>query len=59
MVDEGYNRAKEILTSKIDIQLGSLYDENKSWDKQLVWGILKHKSILPSPSPIIDKLEYE
>ena len=47
------------LSSKIDIQLGSLYDKNKSWQKQLLWGILKHRSILPAPNPIIDKLDYD
>ncbi len=47
------------LSSKIDIQLGSIYDKNKSWIEQLNWGILKHESILPIPNPIIEKLEYE
>ena len=47
------------LSSKIDLQLGALYDKNKSWKNQLEWGILKSKSILPVPSPIIEKLEYE
>ena len=47
------------LSSKIDIQLGSIYDKDNSWNNQLVWGILKNKSILPPPSPIIEKLEYE
>ncbi len=46
-------------SSKIDIQLGSIYDKENSWSKQLIWGILKNKSILPAPSPIIEKLEYE
>ncbi len=47
------------LSSKIDIQLGSIYDEKISWTDQLNWGILKHKSNLPVPNPIIEKLEYE
>jgi len=47
------------LSSKIDKQLGSLYFKDKSWTEQLVWGRLKHKSLLPTPSPIIEKLEYE
>ncbi len=47
------------LSSKIDHQLGSLYDDKKSWNEQLNWGKLKPKSILPVPNPIIDKLEYE
>jgi methionyl-tRNA synthetase len=47
------------LSSKIDLQLGLLYKEKESWIKQLEWGKLKHKSILPSPNPIIEKLEYD
>ena len=47
------------LSSKIDLQLGSLYDHKKSWNEQLNWGILKPESILPAPNPIIEKLEYE
>ena len=33
--------------------------EKESWIKQLEWGKLKHKSTLPSPKPIIEKLEYD
>ncbi len=47
------------LSTKIDIQLGKSYEKEKSWSKQLNWGLLKNKSILPAPSPIIEKLEYE
>ena len=47
------------LSAKIDIQLGSIYDQNKPWNDQLNWGILKHELTLPSPNPIIEKLEYE
>ena len=47
------------LSSKIDQQLGLLYNEKESWEKQLDWGKLIHKSILPPPNPIIEKLEYE
>ena len=47
------------LSSKIDLQLGSLYKEESPWNDQLQWGILKSGSLLPSPTPIIDKLEYE
>ncbi len=47
------------LSSKIDLQLGSLYNKEKSWNEQLKWGKLKSMSILPKPYPIIDKLEYE
>ena len=47
------------LSSKIDQQLGSVYVEEMPWEEQLKWGILRHDSILPIPSPIINKLEYE
>jgi len=47
------------LSSKIDLQLGSLYKKHESWRKQLDWGKLIHNSILPPPNPIIQKLEYE
>ncbi len=47
------------LSKKINIQLGSIYKEDKSWIDQLDWGKLKHESILPVPTPIIEKLEYE
>ena len=47
------------LSSKINFQLGSLYNENNSWNEQLNWGQLKHGSVLPAPNPIIEKLEYE
>jgi len=47
------------LSSKINLQLGSLYKKNHSWNEQLNWGILNNESILPPPSPIINKLEYE
>ena len=47
------------LSTKIDLQLGSIYNENKPWNDQLEWGLLKNNSILPTPNPIIEKLEYE
>ena len=47
------------LSTKIDLQLGSIYNENKPWIEQLEWGLLKNNSILPPPNPIIEKLEYE
>ena len=47
------------LSKNIDSQLGSLYKQEKSWNDQLGWGLLKHESILPCPTPIINKLEYE
>ena len=47
------------LSSKIDQQLGLLYNEKESWKKQLDWGKLIHESILPAPNPVIEKLEYE
>ena len=47
------------LSSKIDSQLGNLYNKDISWNEQLAWGKLKHNSILPPPTPIIEKLEYE
>ena len=47
------------LSSKIDQQLGLLYNEKESWKKQLDWGKLTHESILPAPNPVIEKLEYE
>jgi len=47
------------LSSKINFQLGSHFNEDKSWNEQLNWGRLKHGSILPTPNPIIEKLEYE
>ncbi len=47
------------LSTKIDYQLGSLYIPEKSWNEQLKWGLLKEESKLPSPTPIISKLEYE
>ena len=47
------------LSAKIDSQLGSIYNKSTSWNEQLVWGILKEKSALPAPTPIIEKLQYE
>jgi len=47
------------LSSKIDIQLGSLYKKEIPWDQQLKWGLLISDSSLPKPSPVINKLEYE
>ena len=47
------------LSSQIDLQLGSLYKDNENWKHQTRWGLLKMDSPLPSPSPIIEKLEYE
>ena len=47
------------LSKKIDLQLGTLYTQDKSWNEQLNWGLLKNDSTLPTPTPIINKLEYE
>ena len=47
------------LSSNIDKQLGTLYDQKQSWKEQLKWGKLIHGSTLPAPNPIIQKLEYE
>ena len=47
------------LSSNINLQLGSLYDEKSSWNEQLKWGKLSNNSSLPTPTPIINKLEYE
>ena len=47
------------ISSKINIQLGSIYKENKPWKEQLEWGILSYGSELPKPTPIINKLEYD
>ena len=47
------------LSSKIDFQLGNYYKNDTNWKEQLKWGILNHESILPVPTPIINKLEYE
>jgi len=47
------------LSTKIDRQLGSIYNEEIPWKKQLSWGLLVSNSSLPKPTPIINKLEYE
>ncbi len=47
------------LSKKIDLQLGSIYNDKISWNEQLNWGKLIKKSLLPIPSPIIEKLEHE
>ena len=47
------------LSKNIDLQLGSIYKQEISWNDQLYWGLLKQESSLPPPSPIINKLEYE
>jgi Methionyl-tRNA synthetase len=47
------------LSSKINIQLGSLYQKEIPWEHQLKWGLLISNSSLPQPTPIINKLEYE
>ncbi len=47
------------LSHNIDLQLGSIYKQEISWNDQLYWGLLKQESSLPPPSPIINKLEYE
>ena len=44
---------------KINEQLGSIYKEETPWKQQLIWGLLVSNSILPKPTPIINKLEYE
>jgi len=48
-----------LLLLKINEQLGSIYREEISWKKQLIWGLLVSNSSLPKPTPIINKLEYE
>ena len=47
------------LSSKINLQLGSIYQKDVPWKQQLKWGLLTTNSKLPKPSPIINKLEYE
>ena len=47
------------LSTKINEQLGSIYREEIPWKQQLNWGLLVSNSILPKPTPIINKLEYE
>ena len=47
------------LSSKINIQLGSLYNDKLTWKEELKWGKLPNNSELPTPSPIINKLDYE
>ena len=47
------------LSTKINEQLGSTYREEIPWKQQLSWGLLVSNSILPKPTPIINKLEYE
>ena len=47
------------LSSKINDQLGSIYNNEISWEQQLKWGLLICNSSLPKPNPIINKLEYE
>ena len=47
------------LSSKINEQLGSTYQKDFSWERQLRWGLLIGNSTLPIPAPIINKLEYE
>ncbi len=47
------------LSTKIDLQLGSLYNKEIPWNIQLNWGKLNYNSVLPEPTPIIEKLEYE
>ena len=47
------------ISSKIDAQLGSIYNNKVQWLEQLKWGKLRHDSELPKPNPVINKLEYE
>ena len=47
------------LSSKINLQLGSIYQKDFSWEQQLKWGLRISNTNLPKPSPIINKLEYE
>ena len=47
------------LSSRIDEQLGGLYNNDVLWKEQLRWGILCPSLLLPKPVPIIKKLEYE
>ena len=47
------------LSSKINDQLGSIYKKEISWEQQLSWGLLISETILPKPTPLINKLEYE
>ena len=46
-------------STKINEQLGSIYREEIPWKKQLIWGLLVSNSIIPKPTPIINKLEYD
>ena len=47
------------LSSKIDEQLGCIYNDEDQWVEQLKWGKLIANSPLPKPFPIISKLDYE
>ncbi len=47
------------LSNKIDNQLGKLYKKDQPWINQLEWGLTPEGNELPSPIPIITKLEYE
>ena len=47
------------LSSKINEQLGAIYQEEIPWLKKLNWGLLVKNSSLPKPTPIINKLDYE
>jgi len=47
------------LSNSIKEQLGTNFNSNKTWIDQLEWGLMEKGSILPEPSPIIEKLEYE
>ena len=47
------------LSEEIFNQLGFRELNKKSWIELLEWGLLVEGSLLPKPSPIISKLEYE
>ena len=48
-----------VLSSKINIQLGSIFKQEVPWHEQLKWGLLISNSRLPKPFPVVNKLEYE
>ena len=47
------------LSNRILEQLSQKGIENKSWNENLVWGLLEPGINLPKPVPVIEKLEYE
>ena len=47
------------LSSNILEQLGQIDIDKENWKENLIWGRLKPGTNLPSPVPVIEKLEYE